>query len=213
MSRFLRATVVAVGAVAAATASTAAAYQRYGRVPCLTWGATADEVARSLPGDDLVVEADIVATRAITIDAPAAAVWPWLVQLGPGRGGAYTYDWIENLMGLDMHSADEVLLQFQDLALDDRLSLSDKGPHMRVVALEPERTLVFASEDGHWVWGFHLDESDGSTRLISRNRIWSPDSGPVGRLVNRLVMEPGSLVMERKMLLGLQERAERLAAA
>jgi hypothetical protein len=64
-------------------------------------GATGDEAARPLPGDDLFDAADIVATRAIGIDAPPSAIWPWLVQMGPGRAGAYTYDWIENLFGLN----------------------------------------------------------------------------------------------------------------
>src|SRR6266540_5212603 len=84
------------------------------RRPILTWGATTDEAASRLPGDELLEDADGVSTRAITIDAPAASVWPWLAQMGPSpRGGAYTYDWIENLLGLDMHSVDRVLPEFQ----------------------------------------------------------------------------------------------------
>src|SRR5215212_11032129 len=75
----------------------------------LTWGATPDEVERRLPGDELLDPADIVATRAIGIDAPPSAIWPWLVQMGPGRAGAYTYDRIENLFGLNMHSADRIV--------------------------------------------------------------------------------------------------------
>src|SRR5213082_3723487 len=90
---------------------------------CLTWGARPDEVSRELPGDELPPGAGIVATRAITIDAPPAAIWPWLVQMGSGRGGAYTYDWIENLFGLGMHSADEILPQFQGLKLGDEIPL------------------------------------------------------------------------------------------
>src|SRR6266542_3494780 len=67
------------------------------RRPILTWGATAEEAVSHLPGDELLEDADGVSTRAITIDAPAASVWPWLAQMGPApRGGAYTYDWIEN---------------------------------------------------------------------------------------------------------------------
>jgi hypothetical protein len=72
------------------------------RRPILTWGATSEEATSPLPGDELLEDADGVSTRAITIDAPAASVWPWLAQMGPSpRGGAYTYDWIENLFGLD----------------------------------------------------------------------------------------------------------------
>ena len=83
------------------------------RRPILTWGATGDEAASCLPGDELLEDADAMSTRAITIDAPATSVWPWLAQMGPTpRGGAYTYDWIENLLGLDMHSVDRILPEF-----------------------------------------------------------------------------------------------------
>ena len=85
-------------------------YHRFLRGPVLTWGATEEEASARLPGDELLEDADGVATRAIDIEAPPSAVWPWLAQMGPApRGGAYTYDWIENLLGLDMHSVDEVL--------------------------------------------------------------------------------------------------------
>ncbi len=85
------------------------------RQPILNWGATKAEVGSLLPGDELLEDADGVSTRAIEISAPAADVWPWLAQMGPTpRGGAYTYDWVENLLGLDMHSVDRVLPEFQD---------------------------------------------------------------------------------------------------
>jgi hypothetical protein len=82
---------------------------------------------------------------------------------------------------------------------------------LRVAVLEPERSLVLRSDDGNWVWAFALVPDGAGTRLISRNRIATPDAGPPVRVLNVLVMEPGSLVMERKMLLGIKERAERLA--
>lgn len=178
----------------------------------LTWGARPDEVDRVLPGDDLLPSPATVSTRAVTIDAPPAAVWPWLVQLGSGRGGAYTYDWIENLFGLAMHSADRILPEFQDLAPGDVLPLGPDGPGMRVEILEPDRALVFRSEDGRWVWSFVLSSESAGTRLISRNRIAAADAAPIRRWADRLVMravlEPGSLIMERKMLLGIRSRAQ-----
>lgn len=201
-----------VASVTAVAAAVVVAYPRIGRDRCLHWGATAAECAAELPGDDLLAAPDILSTRAITVDAPAAAIWPWLLQFGPGRGGAYTYDWIENLMGLDIHSTDRVLPEFQHLAVGDALQLGAKGPVVRVASIDPERSLVYRSDDGRWVWSFTLVEEQGGTRLISRNRIAAPDSGLVGRAVNTLVMEPGSLVMERKMLHGFKERAERFAA-
>jgi hypothetical protein len=199
------------GGAGLAAAAAALSYPWLFRRPCLTWGATPEEAARELPGDGLLANPDIIATRAITIDAPPAAVWPWLVQMGSGRGGVYTYDWIENLFGLGMNSADEILPQFQDLKLGDEFPLGPGRPKMRVEVFEPERALAFRFEDQNWVWTFALFPSGGRTRLLSRNRIAAPHASAPTPLFNLLVMEPGSLVMERKMLLGIKERAERLA--
>jgi hypothetical protein len=173
----------------------------------LTWGASAEEAASRLPGDELLTEADGVSTSAITIDAPAAAVWPWLAQMGPSpRGGAYTYDWIENLLGLDMHSVDRVLPEFQHPDVGDTIEL---GPNrMRLERVEPTHVLAWRSEDGNWVWTFVLEESDGNTRLISRNRFRLPT---LAARIGMLPMEPGSLLMERRTLRGIKERAERLS--
>ena len=197
-------------AVGGGLAALLVAYRRRLRERVLTWGATPEEVSARMPGDELLEDAAVVSTRAITIDAPASAVWPWLVQMGPGRGGAYTYDWIENLLGLDIHSSDRVLPQFQGLAVGDVVRARDGTPWMHVRILEPDRTLAWRSDDGGWIWTFVLAERDGATRLVSRNRISMRDDA-LGRRVAMAVMEPGSLVMERKMLRGIAERAERLA--
>jgi hypothetical protein len=184
-------------------------YRMLLREPILTWGATADEARMRLPGDELLEDADGVATRAITIDAPASAVWPWIAQMGPSpRGGAYTYDWIENLLGLNMHSADRVLPEFQHPRVGDGFGYGANQMSFRIV--EPEHVLATQSADGNWVWTFVLDEHDGKTRLISRNRFRLPR---IQDRIGMIPMEPGSLVMERKMLRGIRERAERLAAA
>jgi hypothetical protein len=180
---------------------------------CLRWGATPAEADEALPGDDLLTEPDIQSTRAISIDAPPSLVWPWLVQMGPGRGGAYTYDWIENLLGLGMHSAHQVLPEFQDLKVGDTLPLGAHGPVLRVAILDARRALVVRSDDGNWVWAFVLLPAAGVTRLISRNRIAVPSASPAARILSTFVMEPGSLVMERKMLLGIKQRAEHLAVS
>src|SRR3954451_7000998 len=109
-----------LGSIAAA----ALVYRLLLRRRVLDWGATAAEASARLPGDELLEHADGVATRAITIDAPASAVWPWIAQMGPApRGGAYTYDWIENLLGLNMHSVDRVLPEFQHPEVGDTLGL------------------------------------------------------------------------------------------
>lgn len=182
-------------------------YAGFLRRRILHWGATDAEASALLPGDELLEDADGVATRAISIDAPPSAVWPWLAQMGPvPRGGAYTYDWIENLLGLDMHSVDVVLPEFQHPQVGDTVGV---GPsRMRFERVEPERVLASRSEDGRWVWTFVLEPRNGGTRLVSRNRFTLPT---LGARLGMIPMEPASLVMERKMLRGIKERAERLA--
>ncbi|HET9969717.1 MAG TPA: hypothetical protein VFQ68_15890 [Streptosporangiaceae bacterium] len=174
----------------------------------LNWGADEAEVHARLPGDELLEDADAVATRAITIDAPPSAVWPWIAQMGPApRGGAYTYDWIENRFGLNMHSADQVLPEFQHPAPGDTIGVGDNP--MRIERAEPERVLATRSASGNWVWTFVLQEHDGQTRLISRNRFRLPT---LAWRIGMAPMIPGSLVMERNMLRGIKARAEQLAA-
>jgi hypothetical protein len=177
-------------------------YRKLLRQPILTSGATDEEA------EALLEDADGVATRAITIDAPASAVWPWIAQMGPApRGGAYTYDWIENLLGLNMHSADTVLADYQHPQVGEDFGYGANTMSYRIV--EPQHVLATQSADGNWVWSFILDEQDGRTRLISRNRFRLP------RLRDKLgmiPMEPGSLVMEHKMLHGIKQRAEELAS-
>ena len=197
-----------LGTVLALAAASSVLYFRLLRRGVLTWGASDTEAQGRLPGDELLEDADGVSTRAIDIHAPAQDVWPWLAQMGPApRGGAYTYDWIENALGLNMHSVDEVLPEFQDPRVGDVIGL---GPNrMRLELVEPGHVLAWRSEDGNWVWAFVLSEQEGSTRLISRNRFRVPTAA--ARL-GMLPMEPGSLLMERKMLHGIKQRAERLAA-
>ena len=183
-------------------------YRRWLREPILNWGATDGEAAARLPGDELLEDADGVATRAITIEAPPSAVWPWLAQMGPSpRGGAYTYDWIENLLGLDMHSVDRALPEYQQPQVGDGFGYG--ANRMSFVIVEPGHVLSTRSADGNWVWTFVLEEHDGRTRLISRNRFRLPR---LRDKVGMIPMEPGSLLMERKMLRGIKQRAERLAA-
>ena len=189
-------------------AAAALVYRGLVRRRILNWGATDAEADARLPGDELLEHADGVATRAISIDAPAVAVWPWIAQIGPSpRGGAYTYDWIENLLRLDMHSTDRVLPDYQHPEVGDTLGYGKN--RMRFERVEPRRVLATRSEDGNWVWSFVLDEQDGQTRLISRNRFRLPS---LTARIGMLPLEPASLVMERKMLRGIKQRAERLAS-
>jgi hypothetical protein len=199
----------AVAGAALAAGIEMATYSRW-RQWCLNWGATPEEAAGAFPGDDLLIDPGVVTTRAIQVDAPANMIWPWLLQMGPGRGGAYTYDWIENLFGLGMHSANRILPEHQDLKVGDTQQLGARGPVLRVAVLDPEHALVLRSDEGNWVWAFVLRSAGGGTRLISRNRI-AAVSSQIARAFYTYAMEPGSLIMERKMLTDIKQRAERLA--
>ena len=110
-----------------------------------------------------------------------------------------------------MHSANRIHPEWQDLTVGDVLRSRAGRPGMRVEILDPERTLSSRSEAGDWVWTFALVPESGSTRLISRNRI-AMKGAAAGQRLGMLVMEPGSLVMERKMLNGIKHRAEKLAS-
>ncbi|MDQ3862665.1 MAG: hypothetical protein M3317_04045, partial [Actinomycetota bacterium] len=112
----------------------------------LRWGATGEETEKPLPGDDLVPDPAIESTRAITINVPEAEVWPWVMQLGQSRGGLYSYDFLENLAGLDIHSVDGIVEELQDLEAGDLVRLAPErfGPEagFRVVGLDPPRALL-----------------------------------------------------------------------
>ena len=213
------------GPVAAlAAAAAAACYVLAVRPRMLRWGASTQESAGPLPGDELVRTPRMQSTRAVTINAPAARVWPWLVQLGAGRGGMYSYDLLENAAGLGMRSADRILPEYQQLDVGDVIPLGpDVGIPVRRLetgsvlglggTMDPGTGKITASvvapagprlELG---WTFVLQPVDErTTRLLSRTRYdYSPLS--VG-LILRPVLEPLQFIMERRMLLGIKSRAE-----
>ncbi len=214
------------GRVVAAGAAALAAYHYLLRPWHTRWGATEEEAERHLPGDELLPEAKLSVTHAVTVSAPASAVWPWLVQLGQGRGGFYSYTWIENLLEADIQNTDRVLPEHQSLKVGDQIPLAKGGFGIPVAILEPQRVLVLHGDTrmgdspfpdmkpGDYLatmWGFYLDESpDETTRLVERWRCDWNDNLANG-LMYGLFMEAGAFIMERKMLLGIKERAERLA--
>ena len=174
------------------------------------WGATETEVSKSLPGDDQVPNPVLESTRAITIQAPVSEVWPWLVQMGQGRGGLYTYERLENLAGCDMHNADQIIAEYQHLVIGDKVRLVPEGrdPYFIVSAIEPGRALILAGDDPPTTWAFILEPiDDHTTRLIVR---WRQDYEPTPANVIgwRLVTDPITFVMERKMLQGIKARVE-----
>ena len=186
--------------VVTTAAELVAAYLAVGRPLMLHWGATCEELHKPLPGDELVPGPAVQSTRAVTIEAPVGAVWPWLAQLGQDRGGFYSYAGLENLAGCQMHNADEIHLEWQRREPGQTVYLHALSG-LPVARFEANR--VFALEG----WGAFVLEPVGAdrTRLIARGRT---PRGAVS-LVNALLMEIPHFVMERKMLLGIKERAER----
>jgi hypothetical protein len=199
-----------IGAVLGAAGVTA--YLRKGRPAVLNWGATPEEIERAIAGDAILADAELQTTRAITVNAPPSAIWPWLVQMGMRpRAGAYTYDWIERLLGIDIENSDRIMEEYQHIEPGDWLGIDDKGAGVVVREVDPKRSLVVQWIPAGSTWTFALyPETDGTTRLVSRNRLRVKNLGQ--KVFMRGFMEPGSLVMERKMLLGIKERAERLHA-
>jgi hypothetical protein len=180
----------------------------------LQWGASDAEVEMVLPGDALMPHADLKATRAITIQASADRVWPWIAQLGQGRGGFYSYDAAENVIGCDIHSADRIIPEWQGIAVGDEIRLAAQAS-LIIATLAPGRSVVLRggipigdiAPPYDFIWAFALRLGpDDTTRLLVREqyayrRPWA-----------RLVIEPTeavSFVMSQKMLRGIKARAER----
>jgi hypothetical protein len=178
------------------------------------WGATADEVRRRLPGDELVPSPAWGYDRAITIRAPRAAVWPWLVQLGQDRGGFYSYEALENLFGCDIHNVEEIRPDLQRLQVGDVVRMHASGVGAAVSIVEPERALVLGGPPdvagSRATWGFHLfDAPDGGTRLLERGRC-APGRGLGARLAfGPFLIDPIGFVMSRRMLRTIKRLAER----
>lgn len=171
------------------------------------WGATDAELAGPMPGDDLVPGCRTYCTRAITIDAPPSAVWPWLVQVGFGRAGFYSNDLLDNVA---RPSAHRILGEFQHPQAGDWVPMFSKvndTTAFKIAAIESPSELVWAKPDSIWAW--KLTEVDGRTRLVTRLRILYRWNQPLGALVSLFFMEVGDFPMMRRMLLTLKSRAER----
>jgi hypothetical protein len=164
-----------------------------------------------MPGDDAVRDPYVTTTRAVTINVAPKDVWPWLLQIGAGRAGLYSYDWLDRLFGF-IHgpSADRIIPEFQQLSVGDLIPIG-RGPSWPVTILEPERVLVLEPVPGRVTWSFGLYPADSATRLVSRVRM-RLYSRPVVWLAAPAI-DGAWLLMERKMLRGIKIRAESLARA
>jgi hypothetical protein len=203
------------------------AYDALARPRMLEWGSTAQERRQPLPGDDIIDVVMTHCTRAVTIDAPPEAVWPWLVQIGDRRAGFYSYDWVERfVVGGTVHyiertqSATRVHPELQDVQLGDRINTGSVGRLAignPVTVLEPDHALVIGT------WAFVLEPPPGQrTRLLVRERdagwlrLLAPRRFGLARaaasLVDYVVAEPLHFAMVHKMMLGLKQRAEQARA-
>jgi hypothetical protein len=188
----------------------------------LHWGATADEAGRSMPGDDLIPDPSFTTTRAIMINAGVEKVWPWLAQMGQGRGGFYSYTWLENLVGMDIHNVDRIVPELQEIKVGDLIPFW-QGAGVNVVEFIPRELLVlagtmFGSPDksadlppgGTWI--FRLEEpTANTTRLIVRSRIAKFEPQLLCLVMYRVFLEPMHFIMEKGMLYGIKKRSEKLA--
>jgi hypothetical protein len=175
------------------------------------WGATDEEVSRVYPGDEFIKSPTAKTVRAITINAPVEKVWPWINQMGQERGGLYSYEGFENLIGSDLHNADIIHPEWQ-MKVGDSFKLAKSVPNVYTVAIdEPNKMLVLRGgvegEGETHTWGFYLEPiNDNTTRLVVKNVANVPDAVAKALYV---VIDPGSFVMERGTLYGIKERAER----
>ena len=179
--------------------SAAVAHLLIARPRLLGWGATDQERESLIAGDDLIANANLTATRAITIHASADQVWPWIAQLGQGRAGFYSYDFLENLAGCDIHSADRIVPEWQNIAVGDDVMLAPNAG-LTVASQERGRSLVLRGgaplgkleSPYDFTWAFVLRaEPDGSTRLLVRERyayrrLWAP-----------ILVEPTEVIRQR----------------
>jgi hypothetical protein len=173
------------------------------------WGATDEEIAAVYPGDELLAVPASFVNRAVTIHTTPEKIYPWIVQLGAGKGGYYSYSWFEtNLLNCRLVNADQIHNEWQGLKVGDQVTMcpGNSGPPPYTVAMiKPDQAVVLGhQENGKWVdlWQFVIvPQTDGSSRLILRTR-----TNAVGGFWN--VIHPGVFIMERGMLLGIRDRAE-----
>lgn len=185
-----------------------ALYMLWARPDQLRWGATDEEVHRSMPGDELALNPGYLASRAITIEATPEEIWPWLMQMGYTRAGFYGYDIVENIGSpRGIHSAQSILPEFQHYKVGDELPISPAGS-LTFYAIEPNHYLVWSGGEGWggYTWALYsIDENH--TRLVSRARFNHTWSNPV-QLALDLFTEFAEHLAIPKILQGVKGRVE-----
>lgn len=169
----------------------------------LNWGASTEEITLSMPGDNIVSNPTFTATRAIVIDATPEEIWPWIIQMGYQRAGFYSYDRLDND---GVPSADHFIPEFQRLEVGDSIPLTSHD-YIKVIAIDPHHSMVwkYKSDDTStiftWTWGLYR-QNDLQTRLLTRLRYRVSD------LHSQLMLEFFEIVMMRKCMVGIKQRAE-----
>ncbi len=202
-------------ALAAALAATTGITLYYGtlRPWMYTWGADSTEAADALPGDELIAAESRRTTRALTISAPPAMVWSWLVQIGEDRAGFYSYSLLERAVGAKIHNADVIHPEWQQIGVGDTVWLARRygeGARQIVAAVEPESYLILMSpsdfrraqrgERAEGAWCFYLRTANSGTRLLVRGS---------GGAVGHASFDIPHFIMEQKMMRGIRDRVQR----
>lgn len=211
-----------------------AAYELLLKPRMFSWGATPEELSRAYPGDELTPDTLGICTRAITIHATPEEVWPWIMQVGQDRAGFYSYSWLENVFGAEMHNTYRLVPEWQHRHVGDDLWLAAPTHYggqarLTIARLEPCRAMVLVPHtDGalaidqeyapHGSWNFILEPVPGAdptkpataTRLIMRSIMPEHVTGP--ERLSRIFFDPAHFVMERRMMLTIKRLAEAEAA-
>jgi len=186
--------------------ATAPLYRRWHQ----RWGATDAEVRGAMPGDQIVHEASFNATRAITINAPPDAVWPWIVQMGYRRAGFYTYALLDNA---GYESSEHILEEYQPAKVGDWMPMAKRVSEttaFKVKAFETNDWLLWEKPDSTWAWRL-VPLDGGGTRLITRLRQRYAWASPGMAILTLVLLEFGDFPMMRRVLKGIKVRAERIA--
>ena len=175
-----------------------------------TWGATEAELGDTYPGDEYAPNPKAGYTQAITIQAPPGSIWPWLAQIGQDKGGFYSYELLENIVGCNIHNSARILVEYQDIKVGDNLVMHPKAPLVPVAIVDPGKTLAYGGRQDKYtgnIWIFALNQEGESTRLISR---WLAEykSTFINKMVYNWLVEPIGAIMQRKMLMTIKKLVE-----
>ena len=181
----------------------------------LSWGATAREYNKALPGDELLLHKDYKNTLAVTVQAPPSKLWPWIAQMGLHKAGFYSYTTLENLFGCNLHNADRIHAEWQrpqegDIEPVCQSAEGKPNSGWQIAVVEERKALVWQGVNGaQWMMGVYIDSVNNNTsRLITRQQFQYPAKGSLNWWLEKLWFEWAHCIMQRGMITGIKERAE-----